>query len=98
MVAPRGNEDAVAPLESSSAVGRPIVVELEIGLRLQRYEKREGKVPVRRLSEVERGAPVVEVTLQRHDLARELAPLDVVTRLPRCRPLLGEAEAGAGAQ
>src|SRR5688572_1757370 len=77
---------------------RLAVVELQVRLRLERDEEVEGEAAVGRLREGEDGAPVVQIALERHDLAREAAALEIVVRLPRGRPLLGDLEAQAAAQ
>ena len=85
-------------LEALVPVRRLVIVELQFRLRLQRDEEVEGEAAVRRLREREDGAPVVEVTLQRDDLARELVLHEVVLRLPRRRPVLGQVEAQVAAE
>ena len=48
------------------------IVELEVGLRLERDEEAEREVAVRRLGERERGPPVVQVALQADERVRQL--------------------------
>src|SRR5437762_11906485 len=50
------------------------------------------------MCEAEIGAPVMQVALQRDDLARELMPLEVVLRLPGRRPLLRQLEVHRAAE
>src|SRR5687768_392015 len=60
---------------SATAVAAPIVIELQVRLRLEGDEEAEREVPVRSLIECEGRAPVVHVALQRHDVAGELRVL-----------------------
>src|SRR6266480_350364 len=55
-----------AKRRSAIPVRRPAIVELQLGLWLQRDEEREGEVPVRRVRETEVRAPIMKVALQRH--------------------------------
>ena len=73
--------------DDPDADGRPVVVELEVGFGLERDREVEREVAVRRLREAKDGAPIVQVALQRDDLAGELVALEVVGRLPLRRPL-----------
>src|SRR3954452_20043723 len=77
------------------AVRRLVIVELQVRLGLQRDHEIEGEAPVGRLREGEDGAPVVQVALQRHDLAGKAVVHEVVVLLPGCRPVLRHAEAEA---
>src|SRR5688500_20273265 len=77
---------------SATAYRGPAVVELEIGLWLQRDEEVERKVAVWRAGKGEYRAPVVQVALQRHDLAGKLPFLEVEARVPGRRPLPGQRE------
>src|SRR5262245_12541771 len=70
-----------------------VVVELEVGLGAQRDEEVEREVAVRRLREGEDRVPVVQLALQRYDVAREIVRHEVVARRPLRRPLRGDVEA-----
>src|SRR5690348_4397313 len=65
----------------------PVVIELEIRLRLESDVEAERKISVRRPREVEDRAPVVHVALQPDVLVGELVQLEVVARRPLQRPL-----------
>src|ERR1700734_3248385 len=59
-----------------------VVVELEGRLRLEGDEEGEGEAARRGLGEGQDQVPVVQVALQRDDLAREVVRAKVVGRLP----------------